>query len=223
MALSRTTGILIGAGGIGSCIGLGLSRKGIGHLMIFDDDYVEPANLNRQFFFKRDLGKSKGERLAVNLTKHAFCETEFLGYGLSFQDALALKINLSADFAVIGVDNGRTRVEAARYFRPIGVPTVFVAVSLNAEAGYVFVQESKPNKPCFGCKFPKTLYGRKAPCKTPAVIDILQVVSGVALYAIDSLLMDRNRNWNYREIHLAGFAPDIQLSIGKREDCPLCG
>jgi molybdopterin/thiamine biosynthesis adenylyltransferase len=219
-ALSQATGILIGAGGIGSEVGEGLVRKGIGCLKIFDPDEVDWTNLNRQLFFKRDIGKKKGVRLAKNLAPHTTCGTSLEGYGYSFQDALALQMELSASFAVVGVDNGKTRVEASRFFRTLYVPVVFIAVDLLAEAGYAFVQE--PGKACFGCLFPKTMYGRKLPCRTPAAKDILKLVAGVALYAIDTLLMNRKRSWNYRLIHLAGFAPSEELFIERRPDCPLC-
>src|SRR5580658_10848381 len=80
----------------------------------------------------------------------------------------------------------------------------------------------KPGKACFGCLFPKSLHGRKAPCWTPAVKDILKVVGGLALYGIDSLLMDRRRNWNYRRIHLAGWRTDDLRTIQRNPECPLC-
>ena len=50
---------LIGAGGLGSEIGEGLVRKGLGFLNIFDEDTVELSNLNRQRFYEKDLGKNK--------------------------------------------------------------------------------------------------------------------------------------------------------------------
>ena len=220
-ALTQATGIVIGAGGIGSEIGEGLVRKGIGCVKFFDHDEVDWTNLNRQLFFKRDIGKKKGVRLAKNLAPHATCGTILEGYGWSLQDAIAMGLDLHGSFAVVGVDNGKARIEASRFFRRHGMPVIFVAVNLQAEAGYVFVQE--PARACFGCLFPKTMHGRKAPCRTPASKDILKVVGGLALYAIDSLLMQRKRDWNYRLIHLAGFAPSHQDWIERRPDCQLCG
>jgi len=219
-ALERATVILIGGGGIGSEVGEGLVRKGVGCLKIFDHDAIELSNLNRQMFFKKDLHKKKGRQLAINLAAHANCGTVLEGYSLSFQDALVLRLNMSASAVVCGVDNGKTRVEVCNYFRKLGIPVVFIAVDYAAEHGYAFVQE--PGKACFGCLFPKSLYGRKAPCQTPAVKDILKVVAGLALYAIDSLIMDRNRNWNFRNVHLAGFAPSEEMTIEKNPECPLC-
>jgi len=220
-ALESASVNLIGAGGIGSEIGEGLVRKGIGSLRIFDHDIVEFSNLNRQMFFRQDIHKAKAPRLAINLSRHATCGTTIEGHPLSFQDALALGINLNASLAVCGVDNAKTRVDVSEYFRKLNVPVVFIAVDYVAESGYVFVQE--PGKGCFGCLFPKSLYGRKAPCFTPAVKDILKAVAGLALYAIDSLLMQRRRSWQYRRIHLAGFMHDECSTIECNSQCPLCG
>jgi molybdopterin/thiamine biosynthesis adenylyltransferase len=131
-------------------------------------------------------------------------------------------MNMSGSLVICGVDNGETRIAVSNYYRKLAVPVIFIAVDLFAECGYVFVQESLPNSACFGCAFPNTLQGRKAPCFVPSSKDILKVTAGLALYAADSLLMERNRNWNYRLIHLAGYAPDVSLSIEKNSNCPLC-
>jgi molybdopterin/thiamine biosynthesis adenylyltransferase len=221
LALSQAKGMLIGAGGINSETGEGLCRKGVGELVFIDPDEVDHTNLNRQFFIGRDLFKKKAWRLIRNLAPHAPSGTALVGHALRFQDAVALRFDLRATFAVVGVDNGETRVAASVFFRKLGVPVIFIAVNWQAEAGYVFVQES--GKACFGCLFPKTLYGRRAPCRTPASKDILKVVAGIALYAVDTLIMERKRNWNYREVHLAGFAPSCGRVVERRSDCPLCG
>jgi hypothetical protein len=220
-ALRQARGILVGAGGINGETGEGLCRKGIGELVFIDPDEVEPTNLNRQFFFERDLFKNKALRLAKNLAPHAPCGTVLVGHALSFQDAVALNVNLHGTFGVIGVDNGEARVAASIQFRRLDIPAIFIAVDLLAEAGYVFVQEA--GKACFGCLFPKTMFGRKAPCRAPASKDILKVVAGIALYATDTLIMERKRSWNYREVHLAGFAPSCERVVGRLPDCPLCG
>jgi molybdopterin/thiamine biosynthesis adenylyltransferase len=172
-------------------------------------------------FFKKDVNKNKGIRLAVNLAAHSTCGTVFEGHDLSFQDALALGLNLRPSVMVCGVDNAATRVAVSKHCQVLEIPAVFIAVDFVAESGYVAVQ--KPGEACFGCLLPKSLGGQKAPCFTPAVKDILKVVAGLALYAIDSLLMDRKRDWNYRRIHLAGFMPDEMRMIGRNPNCPLCG
>lgn len=221
-ALEAASVALIGAGGIGSEIGEGLVRKGVGRLEAFDPDVVELTNLNRQFFFRRDLYKPKALRLVRNLAAHATRSTRLEGHPLSFEDAIAEGVNVDGDVVVCGIDNDMGRVAVAAHCLSRGIPVLFIAVDLVAENGHVFVQE--PGQACFGCAFPRAVTDPKvAPCRSPACKDILKVVAGIALYAIDSLLMDRKRGWNYRNVHLAGFAPSIELVIEKRPDCAICG
>ena len=212
--------VLIGAGGIGSEVGEGLCRKGIGDLWVIDQDIVEATNLNRQHFFWEDIGRNKAHCLARNLAPHCHAGTTLVGHPYSFQDALALGVNLPASVVVCGVDNSEARVAVSRHYHPLGVPVIFIAVDLLAECGHVFVQEN--NGPCFGCAFPNSLSPRKAPCFVAASKDALKVTAGLALYAVDSLLMSRKRNWNFRRIHLAGFAPDVLSTIERNSKCPLC-
>jgi len=139
----------------------------------------------------------------------------------NFQDAVALEHNLNADIVVCGVDNNAARVAVSKYYRKLEVPVLFIAVDYMAENGYVFVQE--PGGPCFGCAFPNCFEKKKAPCLTPAVKDILKVVAGIDLYSIDSLLMNRKRNWNYRNVHLAGFSPSCELIIEQKKTALFVG
>lgn len=220
-SLTGAEAVLIGAGGIGGEVAEGLCRKGIGTIRIFDHDVVEHSNLNRQHFFKEDIGENKARCLAKNLARHCHAGTILEGYPLSFEDAVALNIDLSAAVVVCGVDNSQCRCAVSRHYRGVA-PVIFIAVDLLAECGHVFVQDTSPTAACFGCAFPKSLAGRKAPCFVPASKDILKVTAGLGLYAIDSVLMDRRRNWNYRRVHLAGFAPDVLITVEKRADCPLC-
>jgi adenylyltransferase/sulfurtransferase len=212
--------LIIGAGGLGSEIGEGLARKGVGHAEIVDDDDAEVSNLNRQLLFRENLFQNKAIALAQNLSAHSFTGTRFTAHACTIQAAVATGVIAKPDVAVTAVDNNQTRVFAAHYFNTLQVPVVFVAVDLVAEHGYCAIQE--PNKACLACMIPSCVVPRKLPCRTPAVKDILKVVGGLALYAIDTLLMERKRNWNFRNVHLAGFAASEALVIGRNPDCPLC-
>ena len=63
---------------------------------------------------------------------------------------------------------------------------------------------------------------RTTPCVVGSAIDILKVVGGLALYAVDSLLMDRPRAWNYKEVSLDGDRVEHQMVLAQSADCPLC-
>ena len=60
---------IAGAGGLGSNCAAALVRSGIGSLVIADCDIVSDSNLNRQFYFRDQIGMKKTEALALNLRR----------------------------------------------------------------------------------------------------------------------------------------------------------
>ena len=58
---------IAGAGGLGSNVAMLLVRAGMKKLVVADFDVVSESNLNRQFFFRHQLGKKKVDALAENL------------------------------------------------------------------------------------------------------------------------------------------------------------
>ena len=98
---------------------------------------------------------------------------------------------------------------------------IFAAVSRDADHGFVFVQGK--DGPCLGCMFPDMASDDRYPCPgTPAIADILQAVGSLAVYAVDSLLMNRPRTWNYRHISLSDGTLDGAALISAREECLIC-
>jgi len=58
---------IVGVGGVGAVAAEMLARCGIGRLLLFDCDDVEPANMNRMFFTPAQCGLSKVEAAAATL------------------------------------------------------------------------------------------------------------------------------------------------------------
>lgn len=58
---------IAGAGGLGSNCAFNLVRSGFNNLLIVDFDTIEYTNLNRQFYFYKQVGMSKVETLRKNL------------------------------------------------------------------------------------------------------------------------------------------------------------
>lgn len=215
---SNSSVVCIGAGGIISQIAPTLVRKGIGRITLLDNDIVEPSNLNRQRFYLKDVGKNKALALARNLQPECIVETDIRGYALRLEEAIARGIDLDYDVAICGVDNNPARVAASRYFRSKSIPVIFTAVSRDADHGYVFVQQK--DAACLGCMFPDMINDDVYPCPgTPAIADILQAVGSLAVYALDTLLMKRHRNWNYRCVRLSDGSHDATAMISTRESC----
>jgi len=67
--LENATVGIAGAGGLGSNCAMHLVRSGLRRLVIADFDVVGESNLNRQFFFRDQLGRKKVEALADNLRR----------------------------------------------------------------------------------------------------------------------------------------------------------
>lgn len=218
---SRSHALCIGAGGIISNIAPTLCRKGIGKMTLLDDDLVEISNLNRQRFYPKDIGKNKAVALAENLQAECIVATEIIGLGMRLEEAIAIRIDLSCDVAICGVDNNPARIAASRYFRSIATPVIFTAVSADGDHGYVFVQEKEG--PCIGCLFPDMADDDRYPCPgTPAVIDILQAVGALAGYAVDTLLTQRHRVWNHRKVRLSDGTIEGSAVIDPRPGCRMC-
>jgi sulfur carrier protein ThiS adenylyltransferase len=60
---------IAGAGGLGSNCAVALARSGIGTLVIADFDKIEPANLNRQYYFADQAGMYKTDALKANIQR----------------------------------------------------------------------------------------------------------------------------------------------------------
>lgn len=59
---------IAGCGGLGSNAAHALARIGVGRLIVADFDVVEPSNLNRQAFRVSQIGQSKAQALAEDLS-----------------------------------------------------------------------------------------------------------------------------------------------------------
>lgn len=60
---------IAGAGGLGSNCAVALARCGVGTIIISDFDVIEPANLNRQYYFISQVGMLKTSALKENIAR----------------------------------------------------------------------------------------------------------------------------------------------------------
>lgn len=215
---------MIGCGGLGGWSSIGMVRKGLGRLTLVDHDTVALSNLARQPYRLTDVGQNKALALARILRDHATGGTELRGHAVSFQQALSegRDIDVGVDVVVVGVDNNTTRLDVAMHFQHLGIPVVFLAVDDTASRGYAFVQTSRPGEACFACLFPDAHADPSVHGCAGASIEILMVVVGMGLYALDSLLMQRPRPWNYKDIYLDRAGDGLRV-IAQRPGCSLCG
>jgi adenylyltransferase/sulfurtransferase len=220
--LSRLKVLLVGAGALGGEIAEGLVRKGVGTLKILDFDTVSLSNLNRQFFFPEDLYQPKAWALARNVAPHGTMGTRVVAHDLSFENAQEGGVDLDCNVVISAVDDAATRLAITRFALERNVPALFGGASVEADYASLFVQE--PDRACFFCAFPEHEGMGRTPCPgSPAIKDLFKQLGGLALTAVDSLFMERPRNWN-----LCGLCPSDPTAtrsgtVKRRPDCPVCG
>ena len=77
--LSESSIAIIGLGGLGSPSSIYLAASGIGVLNLFDDDFVELSNLQRQIIFdSSDIGERKNlaaKKKLLNLNENIVCNS----------------------------------------------------------------------------------------------------------------------------------------------------
>ncbi len=99
---NHTVGIA-GAGGLGSNCAVALSRVGVGKLIIADFDVVNETNLNRQYFFKHQLGEKKVSALKNNINR-INPETEIIIHDLKLNENNLVNIYKDCDIIVEAFD-----------------------------------------------------------------------------------------------------------------------
>ena len=107
--LKAASVLIIGAGGLGSPLGLYLAAAGIGRLGIVDFDVVDVTNLHRQLLYSTsDVGRPKIEsarRRIQNINPNVHLET----YETRLTSKNAFSIFRDYDVIVDGTDNFPTR------------------------------------------------------------------------------------------------------------------
>lgn len=144
--------LLVGAGGLGSSIGLYLAASGIGTLGIVDFDRVEKSNLNRQILHGfSDIGKLKVDS-AKEAILHANPDVNVITFNEKIVPENALNIVQDFDIVLDGSDNFQTKylLNDVSFFA--GIPYIFgAAVQFHGQAGVFY---SKLGGPCLRCMIP---------------------------------------------------------------------
>ncbi len=144
--------VIVGAGSVGSLMADGLTRSGVGHLMLIDGDAVEAHNLSRSLYRAPDIGLNK----AHALVRHLVCintgvEVTVAPRRLQEMDRTRLGAAVrDADLLIAATDDPQTQALINRISQHFEVPAVFVGLYRGAEGGEVVM--SLPGlTPCMEC------------------------------------------------------------------------
>lgn len=182
--LKSASVLLVGAGGLGSPLGLYLAAAGVGTLGLVDDDRVELSNLHRQVLYgQRDLGAAKTEAAASRLqdiNPHIVVRPHSLRLGADNVEQLIAAYDVVAD----GSDNASTRFLVNDACARAGKPDVWGAVQRFEGQVSVFWGGQGP---CYRCLFPALPPPGLIPsCAEGGVLGVLPGIVG-ALQAAEVL------------------------------------
>lgn len=95
---------IIGAGAIGSFLGLALAKMGLTRLTVFDHDAVSIENMSNQFFRFQDIGSNKAA--ALQALVHSFTGVEIKSNPIKFEPKHAASLT---GIVVVAVDSMEAR------------------------------------------------------------------------------------------------------------------
>jgi len=215
--------LLIGAGGLGSPLGLYLAAAGVGTLGIVDFDVVDATNLQRQILHgTKDVGRPKlasARDRIQDVNPHVNVEL----HETRLTSANALEILREYDVVIDGTDNFPTRYLTNDACVLLGKPNVYGSIFRFEGQASVF---ATADGPCYRCLFREPPPPGLVPsCAEggvlgvlPGLIGTIQATEGIKLLLgigetlVGRLLLVDALSMKFRTVKLR-----------KDPDCPMCG
>lgn len=216
--------LLIGAGGLGSPIGLYLAAAGVGCLGIVDFDVVDQSNLQRQVLHgSKDVGSLKTASARERL-RDLNPLIEVITYNHALDSSNALDIIRQYDIVVDGTDNFPTRYLVNDACVLLGKPNVYG--SIFRFEGQVSVFDPARGSPCYRCLYPEPPPPGMVPsCAEGGVLgvlpgvvgslqatEVLKLILGVGELLLGRLLLFEALSMRFQ-----------QLKLQANSQCLLCG
>jgi len=221
--LKQAKVLLIGAGGLGSSLGIYLAAAGVGQLGIVDQDIVEHSNLQRQVLHSTsDIGRPKLESAEASINS-INPNVKVVKYETFLQTSNALEILDSYDIVIDGTDNFSTRYLVNDACVLLGKPNIYGSIfRFEGQASVFYAKEG----PCYRCLYPEPPPPGLVPsCAEGGVLGILpgtigliqateaiKLLLGIGQTLIGRLLLYDALTMKYRE-----------MKLRKNPDCPICG
>ncbi len=215
--------LLVGAGGLGSPLGLYLAAAGVGTLGLVEFDRVDESNLQRQVLYgQSDVGRPKIEA-ALERLKEINPLIALEAHPTRLEADNAMELIEAYDVVVDGSDNFSTRYLVNDACVITGKPNVWGAIS--RFEGQVSVFWGK-HGPCYRCLFPEPPPAGLVPsCAEGGVLGVLpgivgscqaneaiKLIAGLGDPLIGRFVIFDALRMRFRE-----------LSIDKSSTCPACG
>lgn len=182
--LLKSKVLLLGAGGLGSPVGLYLAAAGVGTIGFVDDDTVDASNLQRQIIHSTDrVGMAKVESAAAAIAK-LNPDVKVVQHKTRLDSSNVLDIIKDYDLIVDGVDNFPTRYLINDAALKLRKPVVDGSIYRFDGTVTTFLPWSGP---CYRCFYPEPPPPDMAPsCQEAGVLGMLCGVIG-SLQAVEAV------------------------------------
>ncbi len=215
--------LMVGAGGLGSPVGMYLAAAGVGHLGVVDFDEVEFSNLHRQILHDTpSVGRPKLDSARERL-RALNPEVEVEAHDTRLTSDNALEILEGYDLVVDGSDNFPTRYLVNDASVLAGVPSVYGAIFRFDGQASVFGTEDGP---CYRCLFREPPPPGLVPsCAEAGVLGVLPGIVGTiqATEAI-KLILGKGTSLAGRLLLIDALEMEFrEVQVRKDPDCPVCG
>lgn len=215
--------LMVGAGGLGSPLGLYLTAAGVGTLGIVDFDVVDHSNLQRQILHGTpDVGRPKLQS-ATDRLKAMNPHVNVVGYETMLTSENALEIFRDYDVIVDGTDNFATRYLVNDACVLLGKPNVYGSIFRFEGQASVFWAEKGP---CYRCLYEEPPPPGLVPsCAEGGVLGILPGLVGVIQATeVIKLLLGQGESLIGRLLLVDALSMRFrELKLRKNPDCVLCG
>jgi len=221
--LKAASVLLIGAGGLGSPVGLYLAAAGIGRIGIVDFDVVDYSNLQRQIMHStKDVGRPKLDSARERLEGiNPFVKIETHELRLSSENALALFAEY--DIVVDGTDNFPTRYLVNDACVLTGKPNVYGSIFRFEGQASVFATNDGP---CYRCLYPEPPPPGLVPsCAEGGVLGILPgIVGTIQANETVKLIIGKGEPLIGRLLLFDALKMKFrEMKLRKNPECPVCG
>ncbi len=215
--------LLIGAGGLGSPIGLYLAAAGVGTIGLVDFDAVDLSNLQRQILHTNDSVGTPKVDSAEKRIKAMNPDTQVHKHVTRLTSQNALDLMRDYDVIIDGTDNFPTRYLTNDACVFLKKPNIYGSIFRFDGLATVFDAE---NGPCYRCLYPEPPPPGMVPsCAEGGVLGILpgtigliqateavKWITGIGRPLVGRLLVYDALQMTFRE-----------LKLRKDPECPVCG
>jgi adenylyltransferase/sulfurtransferase len=162
--------LLVGAGGLGSAVGLYLAAAGVGTLGVVEFDTVDRSNLQRQILHgTKDVGRRKVDS-ARDRIRDVNPNVNVVGHDARLADDNVMELVRAYDLVVDATDNLAARYLTSDACVRLGKPNVYGSVFRFEGQASVF---GVAGGPCLRCLHPE-----------PPQADLLPAASGVGVLGV---------------------------------------